>query len=120
MSDKPKRSYTRPPGSRGNAGAAANSGADRPSQWRRMPRVVMLVLWAATLAGAGYGLNRADATAARGVQAETRIEWVNKPAWLDGEEWREELTELERIHGLYRDTDVLDPRVTAYVGERLR
>jgi hypothetical protein len=85
-----------------------------------MMRVVMVVLWAITLAGTGYGLKRADAAAAKVVQSETRIEWVNKPGWLDGEEWRDELADLERIHGIYPDTDILDPRVASYVGERLR
>lgn len=119
MSDKPKRTYTRPPGSRAPA-SAADRGQPRSGETRSMLRVVMIALWAVTLAGAGYGLKRADAAANRSVRADTRIEWVNKPAWLDGEEWRDELADLERIHGIFPDTDIFDPRVAVYVGERLK
>lgn len=121
MSDKPKRTYTRPPGSRAAAELAAGKAAKQgSSEWRNLLRAGMIALWAITLAGAGYGLKRADAAAARVVHDDTRIEWVNKPAWLDGEEWREVLADLEQIHGIYPDTDILDSRVAAYVGERLQ
>ncbi|MBI5866230.1 MAG: hypothetical protein HZB38_17305 [Planctomycetes bacterium] len=77
------------------------------------------MIWATTLAAVGFGLNRAQATASHGLPRDTRIEWVNRPAWLESGEWGAILSDLESSLQIYPDTDLFDRNVCAYVGEHL-
>lgn len=114
MSDTPsRRAYTRPPSSK------SKSAPEPKTEWSALARFGVLMLWAASLAAAGFGLNYADRAAMRQVTAATRIEWVNKPAWLESSEWSPILVELENIPELYPDTNIFDDNVCSYVASFL-
>src|SRR5437867_8471416 len=83
------------------------------------PRVIAAIVWIASLAAIGFGLNRLEPIA-RGLSThETHIEWVNLPRWLQDPSWSSVLNQLENIPGFDTDTDIFDKNVTAYVGEQL-
>ena len=79
----------------------------------------MAAAWIGTFAVMAYGLHELDPYARRANKAETVIEWVGAPEWLNDENWRHVLPKLEARIDLHPDTDPYDDRVCPYVAERL-
>jgi hypothetical protein len=82
-------------------------------------RFWMLVAWVGTFAVIAYGLHGLEPYARRACTADTAIEWVGVPEWLNDENWRDILPELEARINLHPDSDPYDDRVCPYVAERL-
>jgi len=79
----------------------------------------MTVAWVGTFAVIAYGLHELEPYARRANTADTVIEWVRAPEWLNDENWQHVLPELEARINLHPDTDPYDDRVCPYVAERL-
>jgi hypothetical protein len=76
--------------------------------------------WIGTFAVMAYGLHQLEPYAQRMNTANTVIEWVATPEWLNDQNWRHVLPELEAHVNLHPDTDPFDDRVCPYVAERLK
>lgn len=85
----------------------------------RSLRAWMALAWIGTFAVIAYGLHDLEPYARRANTADTVIEWVRAPEWLNDENWRHVLPELEARINLHPDTDPYDDRVCPYVAERL-
>jgi hypothetical protein len=79
----------------------------------------MAVAWLGTFAVVAYGLRELEPYAQRASTADTVIEWVDTPEWLNDENWQHVLLELEDRIDLHPDTDPYDDRVCPYVAERI-
>jgi hypothetical protein len=88
--------------------------------WTTATRAGTALLWLVLLASAALGLRAADRQARGAAAVNTRIEWVDKPAWLDTESYCAVLEGLENALRIFPDTDIFDSRVCEYVGATLK
>jgi len=90
---------------------------DRSAVYRRLGGAILTL---GLLAAAAYGLSVAELHAREIATSPTRIEWVDKPPWLESDYWRPIIRDLEAGLEIYPDTQIFDWSVCAYVGENLR
>jgi hypothetical protein len=83
------------------------------------PRLWIIVAWIGTFAVIAKGLHKLDPIVRQIKDGDTRIVWVGVPDWLQTENWRYLLDDLEHLVNLNPDTDPYDDRVCPWVAETL-
>ena len=91
----------------------------RPLRWLLAPRLWIVLGWVGAFGAVAYGLQRLEPHA-RAVQKQpTHIEWVGLPEWLESDNWRHVLPNLEASLAIFPDTDMYDGRVCPYVAQEV-
>lgn len=97
---------------------ARDRGIPRPSILRSA-RLWMFFVWLGTFAVVAYGLHQLEPYARSIKTGDMRIEWVGAPDWLQDENWRHVLPELEARIAVDPEWQPYDDRVCPYFAECL-